>query len=266
MANEFELLPSPDEEPGAVSSGYQRQNTNMFVLQTGLDTACLYPDANGNTILKAGTVIEYNGALFKSVADIDLTASIKSVISSSTYCFLAFDGENITATSDRGILIPSKYARYLSGKRLLNIAYKYSDVWESHGSGVTKTLYGVTYGNGLFVAVGESGTILTSPDGITWTDRSSGVTVYLNGVTYGNGLFVAVGQSGAILTSPNGITWTNRSSGVTNNLYGVTYGSGLFLAAGGSGMIVTLYSSNFGKYDPSTNRYTFINSIYQPTD
>jgi hypothetical protein len=27
----------------------------------------------------------------------------------------------------------------------------------------------VTYGNGLFVVVGDFGTILTSPDGVTWT-------------------------------------------------------------------------------------------------
>ena len=27
----------------------------------------------------------------------------------------------------------------------------------------------VTYGNGLYVAVGDSGTILTSPDGQNWT-------------------------------------------------------------------------------------------------
>jgi hypothetical protein len=51
----------------------------------------------------------------------------------------------------------------------------------------------VTYGNGLFVAVGEDGTILTSPDGVTWTQRTSGTSNWLNGVAYGNGLFVAVG-------------------------------------------------------------------------
>ena len=56
---------------------------------------------------------------------------------------------------------------------------------------------------GLFVAVGYSGKILTSPDGITWTSRTSGVSVYLTGVTYSAelGLFVAVGESGTILYS-----------------------------------------------------------------
>jgi hypothetical protein len=71
----------------------------------------------------------------------------------------------------------------------------------------------VAYGNGLFVAVGPYGTILTSPDGVSWTRRTSGTSSWLSGVTYGNGLFVAVGMSGTILTSPDGVTWTARTSG-----------------------------------------------------
>jgi hypothetical protein len=64
---------------------------------------------------------------------------------------------------------------------------------------------GVTYGNGLFVAVGElGGAILTSPDGVNWTQRTSGTRDDLYGVTYGNGLFVAVGEDGTILTSRTG--------------------------------------------------------------
>ena len=37
---------------------------------------------------------------------------------------------------------------------------------------------------GLFVAVGDNGTILTSPDGTTWTQRTSGTKKVLSGVTY----------------------------------------------------------------------------------
>jgi hypothetical protein len=44
--------------------------------------------------------------------------------------------------------------------------------------------------------------ILTSPDGVKWTARASGRRGCLWGVTYGNGLFVAVGVYGTILTSP----------------------------------------------------------------
>jgi uncharacterized membrane protein len=87
------------------------------------------------------------------------------------------------------------------------------------GAGTTWTvrnlgdsLFGVTYGNGLFVAVGGRGTILTSPDGVTWTPRASGTDKFLFGVAHGNGLFVAVGWDGTILTSPDGVSWTPRAS------------------------------------------------------
>jgi hypothetical protein len=76
--------------------------------------------------------------------------------------------------------------------------------WTPRTSGTSDVLYNVTYGNGLFVAVGDYGTILTSPDGVTWTPQTSGTSYSLRGVTYGNGLFVAVGDFDTILTSRTG--------------------------------------------------------------
>jgi hypothetical protein len=35
--------------------------------------------------------------------------------------------------------------------------------WTARTSGTRKSLFGVAHGNGLFVAVGEGGIILTSP-------------------------------------------------------------------------------------------------------
>jgi len=74
-----------------------------------------------------------------------------------------------------------------------------------------------------FVSVGNSGTILTSSDGILWTKRTSGKWEYLSGVTYGNGLFVTVGNLGNIYTSSDGTSWTTRTTGTSNHLEGVTY-------------------------------------------
>jgi len=88
---------------------------------------------------------------------------------------------------------------------------------ESNGGGVgTKwtvqavgyDLYGVTYANGRFVAVGDKGAIFTSPDGINWTEHSlDSDTPTLYAVTYGNDRFVAVGSSNAIFTSLDGVAW-----------------------------------------------------------
>ena len=75
----------------------------------------------------------------------------------------------------------------------------------------------------IFVAVGNSGTILTSSDGISWTSRTSGTSSGIEGVTYANSTFVAVGNGMIILTSTDGTSWTSRSSGINRDLYGITY-------------------------------------------
>jgi hypothetical protein len=73
-----------------------------------------------------------------------------------------------------------------------------------------------------------------SAPGTIWTLRTSQVNnLDLYGVTYGNELFVAVGKDGTILTSPDGVNWTVQTSPTSNTLYGVTYGDGLFVAVGG---------------------------------
>jgi len=111
--------------------------------------------------------------------------------------------------------------------------------WTERDSGTEKDLRGVAYGAGSFVAVGDKGEILTSPDGITWTEMTSGAEKDLLGVAYGNGRFVAVGSYGEILTSPDGITWTRRDSGTERSFNGVAYGNGIFVAVGQMGEILT---------------------------
>lgn len=110
------------------------------------------------------------------------------------------------------------------------------DNWHLRASGTNADLYGVTYGNGIFVAVGEDGTILSSTDGVLWTKRNSGIADYytFTAVTYGNGIFLADYDYG-ILTSPDGMSWTQRSLGLpvdidTFQLSGMAYGNGIYLA------------------------------------
>jgi len=114
--------------------------------------------------------------------------------------------------------------------------------WTTRTSGFgTTTIYGVTYGDGLYVAVGSSGTLTTSTDGTTWTTRTSGFgATIIYGVTYGDGLYVAVGLSGKLTTSTDGNTWTTRTSGFgTTHILGVTYGDGLYVAVGSSAALTT---------------------------
>jgi hypothetical protein len=95
----------------------------------------------------------------------------------------------------------------------------------------------------LFVCVGASGKILTSPDGNTWTSRTSGITTALNSVTYGDGTFTAVGDGGKILISADGVTWSSIASPTTQNLNKVVFSDGYFWIAGAAGTLLKASST-----------------------
>ena len=90
------------------------------------------------------------------------------------------------------------------------------------------TLYGAFYAESLklFVAVGETGTIITSADyGSTWTAQASGVTEHLRAGVWNNNTTraVVVGDNNTVLSSVNLTAWTPRTSGfaATMELTGV---------------------------------------------
>jgi len=89
------------------------------------------------------------------------------------------------------------------------------ETWTPH-TAASSQWESVTYGNGLFVAVAQSGTnrVMTSTDGETWTPRTAAEENQWQSVTYGNGLFVAVASDGTnrVMTSTDGETWTPRTA------------------------------------------------------
>lgn len=94
---------------------------------------------------------------------------------------------------------------------------------------------GATYSN-VFYAVGETGTILKSTDGVTWSSAISNTTSNLNAIAYANYTFVAVGETGTVVTQLNSGSWltstaTSVPSTVTT-LKAVVGGNGLFVATG----------------------------------
>jgi hypothetical protein len=100
---------------------------------------------------------------------------------------------------------------------------------------VLSGLYGITYGGGLYVAVGNN-TIITSPDGIEWTPRAPpSETASLRAVTYEDGLYLAVGSNRTVISSPDGVEWTRESSvsSSSSHFTSVAYGNGLFVTASG---------------------------------
>ena len=123
----IERQPNPDYIPGNVSTGYQLQNENMYIIQTGLDTTEPFDNGSGLITIPAGGVVEANGVMFKITSNITLTKPNQNTV----YWLAVNDNGNGTATIDlslrAGIWDSVKHGFYNSqNRRILN--------WHSLGS------------------------------------------------------------------------------------------------------------------------------------
>jgi len=100
--------------------------------------------------------------------------------------------------------------------------------WTFRELPVIGRLRSIAYGNGLFVAVGSG--IWTSVDATNWVQRNS---AFWNKIIFTNSMFLALGNSGAIGTSTNGINWTSKNSGSTSALNDIIWADGLYVVVGG---------------------------------
>jgi hypothetical protein len=103
------------------------------------------------------------------------------------------------------------------------------------------TLYAAAFAGGLYLVIGDRGTILFSPDAINWAQETTVPTTQnLYSVDFGNAEFIIVGTAGTILQSPTGGdgTWTATTAG-SQALNDVVAGSGVFVAVGDQGATVS---------------------------
>jgi hypothetical protein len=74
-----------------------------------------------------------------------------------------------------------------------------------HQRSVMGDFYRITFGNGVFVAVTGAGEIVRSDDGVYWSVAAAPTTKTLRGMAYGGGRWVAAGAGGTLLASADGI-------------------------------------------------------------
>jgi len=184
----------------------------------------------GSTVIIRGhnfataTAVSFNGtaAEFK----VDYGEQITAIVPST-----ATDGPISVLTADGAISSVNSYTVLRQGNA-------WDQNWFARDTGPSGfRLNAITFGDGLFVAVGEAGNILTSPDAVNWTLVKSFVQEQLFGVAFGviNGTnyFVAVGGNGVILRSSDGLNWTlARDKDWSRDLFCVAYGNGAFVIGG----------------------------------
>jgi hypothetical protein len=170
-------------------------------------------------------------------------------------------GDDIVTSSDGATWIPRlSRTNFVDLVAYGNGQFVAMDVW---GSALTSSngldwaqqqtgylFSAVTYGTGLFVAVGY-GNIVTSTDGVTWVQQRWPSTDWMFGIAYGGGQFVAVGEHGTIVSSADGLSWHLRQAGAYS-LRALTFGDDQFVAVGS--MVST--STNAVDWVPQSGRYS----------
>lgn len=119
--------------------------------------------------------------------------------------------------------------------------------WEQANNFNVSACYGVGADNNKFIAVG-SGFVQSSDDGKTWTNAGSIGNAYFD-VTYGNGVWIAVGNAGGHIRSENnGTSFTEVfGQGLPNSQWrGIAYGNGRFVCVGNGGNTRIAWSENDG--------------------
>ena len=130
--------------------------------------------------------------------------------------------------------------------------------------------YGIAYGNGTYVVVGQAGKVFSSSDGTTWKDHSISTAFDLDSVAYGNGVFVVVGKNGLLYYSNDGASWTGVSSGTTNPINRVIFENNKFIATSYGRLLIssnginweTILISSYGYNDLvfGNNLYVFVSA------
>ncbi len=214
----------------------------IFTLNDGLDPGVAGNWVSNNTGVGAGVA-------FSEIASDGSKVVVTS--SNSTTVLVSTDGQTWTQRTVSGITgfnsVTYGEGQYIAvGKGTGGTFVVYSsgdgETWQKVNTAApTKQLYGVAYGNGVFVAVGLTGYLYVSDDGVNWTVQTPptglGAISYAT-VIFDEGHFFAGGTNQTIISSPDGSTWSGENTGGSKSVSAVRIGNGKVVASGTSGLVL----------------------------
>lgn len=188
-------------------------NSTAPLLSIGAASDAVYATGNAGTILRST-----DGATFTQVYP---TSAAASALGTAFFGARAIDGQ-LYVVGSNGVMLRSSDG----------VAF------EPISTGTIRSLRGILKNDGLFVTVGDAGTILTSNEGANWTPQtiapsSGGSTPSLYSLSYINDQFFATGFPG-VVRSWNGTTWELQLWTYPYALYGAASGNGVTVFVGGN--------------------------------
>ena len=132
-----------------------------------------------------------------------------------------FGGSRITDVSGS----PDKYAALVTDGKVTNVSTRgiAGSMWSEQTLVAPAILWGIAYGNGMWVAVGEGGSVYVSSDTKVWQSRDLKATAVQRAVNFVNGRFFVHDDAGAVRASVDGVTWELLSvPGVSSNFQFMT--------------------------------------------
>ncbi|MGA2661814.1 MAG: hypothetical protein ABSH34_30405 [Verrucomicrobiota bacterium] len=135
--------------------------------------------------------------------------------------------------------------------------------WRTPSQPVRSWLWQTARMPDYYLAVGNYGTILSSPDGYAWSVELAPLSLsnsVLLGVGGSTNLQLAVGTQGTVLWATNAYLWSLLTVPTTNDLEGVFFDGTQFILCGDNGTILT--STNLTTWtEASTPTAAFLTSI-----
>lgn len=207
---------------------------NKPTIPSGVIVDQVYDGTSTNA--QSGVAIEGELANYVQLSDIDSTLSTTSenpVQNRAIYDFLNYKqdflsnenaGENIK-------IIQNGNSVWTTPSEITELSSSYNN-WQA-----------LCYGNNKYVALGYSGYISTSTDGITWTTATQNSDLGNNAwkkIVYGS-KYVALGYRGYISTSSNGTSWSTARQTLNQYKYWqcIAYGGNKFVVISTDGYIST---------------------------
>lgn len=95
-------------------------------------------------------------------------------------------------------------------------------------------LHSVAWTGSRWVAVGNTGTVLTSPDAVSWTLRQSGTRSDLFAVVWNGSGLLALGGDGEVLHSADGVAWTQSQAQNASWTGGLDWNGSQYAAVAGT--------------------------------